>query len=71
MAPIVVVSPKTQSESFERAVEEGDRRLDRSSLELVSTSFIAGFTVLFGVVALGIVEALVIERREKYPPSPI
>lgn len=28
-------------------------------LELVSTSFIAGFTIVFGVVALGIVEALV------------
>jgi len=59
VAPTVGVSPKTPSEIFERAVEEGDRRLDQSSLELVSTSFIAGFTVLFGIVALGIVEALV------------
>jgi formate/nitrite transporter FocA (FNT family) len=31
-------------------------------LELVSTSFIAGFTVVFGVVALGIVEAFVEPR---------
>jgi formate/nitrite transporter FocA (FNT family) len=44
------------SEIFERAVEEGERRLDQSMLELVSTSFIAGFTIVFGVVALGIVE---------------
>ena len=44
------------AEIFDRAVEEGGRRLDQSLLELVSTSFIAGFTVVFGVVALGIVE---------------
>ncbi|PSP56308.1 transport [Halobacteriales archaeon QS_1_67_19] len=47
------------SEIFERAVEEGRRRLDQSLLELTATSFIAGFTVVFGIVALGIVEALV------------
>lgn len=47
------------SEIFDRAVEEGDRRLDQSLLELVATSFIAGFTIVFGVAALGIVEALV------------
>ncbi len=49
----------TPSEIFERAVEEGERRIDQSLLELVSTSFIAGFTIVFGVVALGIVEAAV------------
>lgn len=43
---------------FARAVEEGERRLDQSLLELVSTGFIAGFTIVFGIVALGIVEAL-------------
>lgn len=47
------------AEVFERAVAEGERRLDQSTLELASTSFIAGFTVLFGVVALGIVQGLV------------
>jgi formate/nitrite transporter FocA (FNT family) len=46
-------------EIFDRAVEEGRHRLDQSMLELVSTSFIAGFTVVFGIVALGIVEAIV------------
>jgi formate/nitrite transporter FocA (FNT family) len=50
------------SEIFQRAVEEGERRLDQSMLELVSTSFIAGFTIVFGIVALGIVEALVEPR---------
>ncbi|ELZ16425.1 formate/nitrite transporter [Haloterrigena salina JCM 13891] len=46
-------------EIFERATEEGERRLDQSWLELVSTSFIAGFTIVFGIVALGVVDALV------------
>jgi formate/nitrite transporter FocA (FNT family) len=46
-------------EIFARVVAEGERRLDQSALELVSTSFIAGFTILFGIVALGIVEGLV------------
>ncbi|NHN57535.1 formate/nitrite transporter family protein [Halorussus rarus] len=50
------------AEIFERAVEEGERRLDQSWLELASTSFIAGFTVVFGIVALGIVEAAVEPR---------
>lgn len=49
----------TPVEIFDRAVEEGERRLDQSILELVSTSFIAGFTIVFGIVALGIVHALV------------
>jgi len=47
------------AEIFQRAVDEGQRRLDQSSLELVSTSFIAGFTIVFGIAALGAVEALV------------
>ena len=47
------------SEIFQRAVEEGNRRLDQTTLELVSTSFIAGFTVVFGIAALGIAHAAV------------
>ncbi|WP_313690915.1 formate/nitrite transporter family protein [Halorarum halobium] len=46
------------SEIYERAVAEGDRRLGQSTLELASTGFIAGFTVVFGIVALGIVEGI-------------
>ncbi len=46
------------SEIFQRAVKEGERRLDQSLLELVATGFIAGFTIVFGVVALGIVHAV-------------
>jgi formate/nitrite transporter FocA (FNT family) len=52
-----VAEQPTPGEIFDRAVAEGERRLDQSSLELASTSFIAGFTVVFGHVALGIVEA--------------
>jgi formate/nitrite transporter FocA (FNT family) len=47
----------TPAEIFDRAVEEGQRRLDQPMLELVSTSFIAGFTIVFGIVALGLVES--------------
>lgn len=47
------------SEVFDRAVEEGKRRLGQSLLELVATSFIAGFTIVFGIAALGIVDAAV------------
>lgn len=54
----VAVAP-SPSEIFDRAVEEGERRLDQSLLELVATSFIAGFTIVFGFAALGIVHALV------------
>ncbi|WP_135822666.1 formate/nitrite transporter family protein [Halostella litorea] len=46
------------SEVFHRAADEGERRLDQSTLELVSTSVIAGFTVVFGHIALGIVDGL-------------
>lgn len=47
------------SEIFHRAAKEGERRLDQSMLELASTSFIAGFTVVFGIAALGIAHAAV------------
>lgn len=52
----MAVAP-TPAEIFERAADEGQRRLDQTGLELVANSFIAGFTVVFGIVALGIVEA--------------
>jgi formate-nitrite transporter family protein len=50
--------PLNPAEIFERAAEEGSRRLNQSTLELLSTGFIAGFTIVFGIIALGIVEAL-------------
>ena len=48
----------TPKEIFDRSADEGKRRLDQSTLELIATGFIAGFTVVFGIIALGIVEAL-------------
>ena len=43
--------------------QEGERRLDQSLLELVATSFIAGFTIVFGMAALSLAHAA--ERRGK------
>ena len=54
----VTVAPDP-SEIFDRAAEEGERRLDQSTLELVSTGVIAGSTIVFGHLALGIVEGVV------------
>lgn len=51
------VAPKP-SEIFDHAADEGKRRLDQTMLELVSTGFIAGFTIIFGIIAMGIVEGL-------------
>ena len=47
------------AEIYGRAVEEGQRRLSMPPLEQVATGFIAGVTIVFGIVALGVVEALV------------
>ena len=47
----------TPSKIFERAVKEGERRLDQSLLALASNGLIAGFTIVFGIIVLGIVQA--------------
>lgn len=47
---------------YERATAEGRRRLSLSTLDQVSTGFIAGVTIIFGLVALGVVDALVAPR---------
>lgn len=46
-------------EMFARTREEGDRRLHRSNLELAATSLVAGFDVVFGVIALGAATAAI------------
>jgi formate/nitrite transporter FocA (FNT family) len=46
-------------EIYDRAEQEGNRRLDLSVLDQVSTAFIAGVTIVFGIVALGVATALV------------
>lgn len=44
---------------YDRAEEEGRRRLSMSGLDKVMTGFIAGVTIVFGIVALGVTAALV------------
>jgi len=44
---------------FARTREEGERRLTRSALELTTTSLVAGFDVVFGVIALAAATAAV------------
>ncbi|MCE0485838.1 formate/nitrite transporter family protein [Ornithinimicrobium sediminis] len=46
-------------EIYERAEAEGERRLSMTLQDQAMTGFIAGVTVVFGIVALGVVEALV------------
>jgi len=53
------VTAPSPEEIFQRAADEGRRRLDQSWLELAATSFIAGFTIVFGIAALGIAHAAV------------
>ena len=50
------------SEIFDRAIEEGEKRLDQSLLELLATGFIAGFTIVFGIVAQVIVHGAVVTQ---------
>ena len=54
----MAVAP-SPNEIYERAVDEGHRRLDMPVIEKITTAFIAGVTIVFGIVALGVVEALV------------
>ncbi|WP_177177972.1 hypothetical protein [Citreimonas salinaria] len=44
---IMPIAP-TPKEAFSRAVDEGERRLDQSMIELLSTGFIAGFPIISG-----------------------
>jgi formate/nitrite transporter FocA (FNT family) len=53
----VAVAP-SPDEIYERAEQEGHRRLFMPALEQVSTAFIAGVTIVFGIVGLGVTYAL-------------
>ncbi|SCG60283.1 formate/nitrite transporter family protein [Micromonospora halophytica] len=44
---------------YDRARGEGERRLSMTALEQASTGFIAGVTIVFGIVALGVTRELV------------
>ena len=47
---------------YRRTKEEGERRLGRPLLEMISTALAAGFDIVAGVVALGIVFASLVHR---------
>ncbi len=49
----------TPSEIYDRAVQEGERRLSAGRLELLASGFNAGFTIVFGIAGLGILHGLV------------
>ena len=53
----MAVAPSPE-EIYEAAKGEGRRRLSMPPLEQISTGFIAGVTIVFGITALGIAEAL-------------
>src|SRR3954464_1872827 len=44
-------------EIFERTRKEGERRLERPLVELISTSLAAGFDIIAGVVVLALLES--------------
>ncbi|MBW3640280.1 MAG: formate/nitrite transporter family protein [Actinobacteria bacterium] len=55
---MTTVAPSPE-EIYDRSEQEGRRRLNLSLLDQVATGFIAGVTIVFGIVALGVVQALV------------
>ncbi|MGQ1797043.1 formate/nitrite transporter family protein [Kocuria oceani] len=53
------MSPPDPDQIYDRAKDEGTRRLFMPPLEQVTTGFIAGVTIVFGIVALAMAEELV------------
>ena len=53
--PTMSTTAPDPTEIYERAEQEGRRRLQMSMLEMVATAFIAGVTIVFGIIALGVV----------------
>jgi len=51
-----VGSPEPE-EIFERTRAEGERRLERPLVELISTSLAAGFDIIAGIVVLALLES--------------
>jgi formate/nitrite transporter FocA (FNT family) len=51
-----VTDAPTPEEIYAKTKKEGERRLSRPPLELAATAFVAGIDVVFGVVALGVVD---------------
>jgi formate/nitrite transporter FocA (FNT family) len=62
-----VSNPPEPHEIFKRTRDEGARRLGRSRLELTATAFVAGFDVVFGVIALATIAAALTPRFGEEP----
>ncbi len=54
------VAPRPD-EIYARTAEEGEHRLTSTNVQLVSRSFIAGFNIVFGIIALAVVYSLASE----------
>jgi formate-nitrite transporter family protein len=50
----------TPHEIYERSADEGERRLSASFGAMAATGFLAGVTITFGIIALGIAHGLVV-----------
>lgn len=55
-------APMRPPEIYDRVVQEGRERVLSTMLVMTSRAFIAGFTIVFGIVALGMTHALVSAR---------
>jgi formate-nitrite transporter family protein len=58
-------------EIYETPTREGDRRLDMPLVEQAVTGFVAGATIIFGIVALGAVGAVVAPAWGRGPATPV
>ncbi len=56
-----MADPPSPRAIYEKATDEGRRRLAMPALEKAATAFIAGVTIVFGIVALAVVYAIVEE----------
>lgn len=56
--PVSMSVAPTPETIHDRAIEEGRRRLSMPLLEEAATGFIAGVTVVFGIIALGVTDTL-------------
>ena len=55
-----MAGPPNPAEIYDRSKAEGQRRLSMTLLEQVSTGFIAGVTIVFGIVALAMAHGFVV-----------
>jgi formate/nitrite transporter FocA (FNT family) len=64
-----MAAPPDPSDIYDRAKTEGRRRLSMTPLEQASTGFIAGVTIVFGIVALAMAHELVLPAMGEGPAT--